>query len=424
MTASDGDGHMELRPAWPLPKKCLRFVKIVSAVPMDGRPSPTGLRTANDNSKNHQTMIDTIKLRCWAELRHEVVWQINKDLRFSNDCWEIESRFPVNRGKDSAMKFTARCVLPNLKGYIHAQGQNNVLKNVTAGLPNVLLGSNGRMIKNELELFQALEQLRGLICSIVQPSNVFTGIDRLDLALNFPIDPRDVLNSYRGVKVFGLHGDSRTFQNGDATAFVSSPQTLEWRGSELHVCMYDKCTQMASASGSSVPESRCTRIEIRFLNKRRVSQFLGQEIDQMDSLTFEGLYQRYRQMLCSLPVGDIPGNGSVNDLIAAAAMQNGVLIAGVPISDFLKQNLHQASYRRRIKAIANIAARSINLNWTNLLPESGPPELAEVLGDGSLQSIFDPSWGRPCRIIRDVHGYRLEETSPEARPTALPTRFQ
>lgn len=360
-------------------------------------------------------MIDTIKLRCRAELRHEVVWQISKDLRFSNDIWEIESRFPVSRGKCPKMTFTARCVLPNLKGYIYAQGQNNVLKSVTAGLPNILHGSNGRMIKCDMELFQALERLRGLLCSIVQPSNVFTGIDRLDLALNFPINSQEVLNGYRGVKVLGIRADSRTFQNGDASAFVSSPQTLEWRGSEVHVCMYDKSTQMAAASGSLAPKFQCTRIEVRFLNKRRVARFFGNADEQLDMLTFSDLYRRYRQFLSSLPVGPTPGNGSLNDLIAAAGMHNGVLVAGVPIVDLLKERLSPRSFRRRMKAIASIVAGNLNLNWNNLLPETGPPELVEVLGDGALQRVFDPSWGRPCRIVRDLLGYHLEDILPESQ---------
>jgi len=347
-------------------------------------------------------MIDTIKIKASLPVLsgREQELQRNESSLWANTSERVfhshsETWHEETRVHNRESRFTA-----NLKG-------GNLTK-AQASLPRLLHGSNGKLIKSPDEL----ESARHLFLARVRVLNPQAKlndlkIDRLDLVLNLPLDPRKVLALHRYAKhpMINLEteqyfNDSRAKRWGKPPHRMSELNTVRLHGTATTIQLYDKVREILGGKSGDWPEhSLCTRVEIQLRGAKHIAKQLGyrdRDYVTLDQLDFGACYPAYRRILMKFD-----GNGGVPkfkpDLVSNLAIlerhpATWEALGGMSPLDWWRHTT-SPSWKRFREVRKNVGKMMLELEqfrWADVLPPDRLPDLVEVGEDGSENVVPSP----------------------------------
>lgn len=320
-------------------------------------------------------VVDTVHFDAPHEVRSEYVGPEPK----LPHGWEFSSHRTRVAGDDDHYRESETRIYKHVETGLKAVGQDFKIRRVEASLPRVLHGSNGKLIKSDLELEDALCRALRILREIAIPTNyddedsISHGdlddlgspdekfrFKRVDLAWQFRGNPVDFITA---------HFHLRHKRVRKATGHYDG-QSLYWPGTGLFVRMYDKELKENQRRGDVI------RVEVQIRGIRRLRKWFGFE-DHLTDLSFDECYRIYRSILCEFSPSPLPEVGGLVELLAVGE-RNGWKHNGVGIFDLWAREKNP-NYARQVKTkMARINLQHFEINWPELLPEQGPPEPVEV----------------------------------------------
>lgn len=352
--------------------------------------------------KRKISMIDTIKIKASLPVLsgREQELQRNESSLWANTSERVfhshsETWHEETRAHNRESGFTA-----NLK-------DGNLTK-AKASLPRLLHGSNGKLIKSPDEL----ESARHLFLARVRVLNPQAKlddlkIDRLDLVLNLPLDPRKVLALHRYAKhpMINLEteqyfNDSRAKRWGKPPHRMSELNTVRLHGTATTIQLYDKVREILGGKSGDWPEhSLCTRVEIQLRGAKHIAKQLGyrdRDYVALDQLDFGACYPAYRRILMKFD-----GNGGVPKFKPKTVSFLAILerhpetwdsLGGMSPLEWWRLTTNPAP--RTLKVVRRDVGKMMlalePFRWADHLPEDRLPNLVEVEEDGSEHIIPSP----------------------------------
>jgi hypothetical protein len=244
-------------------------------------------------------------------------------------------------------------------GY-HAYGEGDAICYHRASLPRLLYGHNGKLIKDQAELDNALELLQAKgdeIGNLTHSGHHFT---RVDLVWQFRGDPARFVLAHRHARHPRIHSDPVQYAS----------RSLALEGSEMRISIYDKTLERFKRNGDVV------RVEVQ-LRGDRLKEELGAK-KRVTKLDFSDCYRAYRRILLGFCPPAIPEVGSIGNFLAIGERE-GWQAAGIPAFDLYTADLGQRQRRRLQRQMAASRPTVHQIDWAQLLPADGPPDAVEPL---------------------------------------------
>jgi len=318
-----------------------------------------------------------------------------------SETWHDEIRA---RHRDSGFKATVK---------------DGTLTKAQASLPRLLHGSNGRLIKTPNELERASSAFVSHLWFLNHRATMDDlKIDRLDLVLNLPLDPRVVLPLHRYAKHPMIDLETQDYYNtppkkrrGKRPYKLADLNTVRIHGSRTTIQFYDKVREILGGKSGDWPEhSRCTRVEIQLRGAKHIAETLGykdRDCVRFDQLDFRACYLAYRRILMrfdengSVPVF-MPNNVSFLAILERHPETWKTLGDMRPI-DWWRHSTGPS--RKRFREVRRDVGKMLleleQFRWADHLPEDRLPDVIEVGEDGSERRISSP-WS--FRIISGLPG--------------------
>lgn len=327
-------------------------------------------------------VVDTVHFNAPHELRSEYIGPE----RTLPHGWEFSSHRKTVAGDDDHYRESETRTYKHVESGLKAVGDDVRINKVEVSLPRVLHGSNGKLIKSDLELEDALCRALAIVREIAIPTNyepeysicepeysINSGdpddlgssdekfrFQRVDLVWQFRGNPKDFITAHFHLR----HKRVRR-----ATGHYDG-QSLYWPGTGFRVCMYDKELELNKRRGDVI------RVEVQIRGMPSLRKWFGFE-KHLTDLRFDECYDIYRTILCEFNPSPLPEVGGLVELLAVGE-RNGWKHHGVGIFDLWAREKNP-NYARQVKTkMAKLNLREFGINWSELLPEQGPPEPVEV----------------------------------------------
>lgn len=230
---------------------------------------------------------------------------------------------------------------------------------VEASLPRLLLGDNGRLIHDQVQVDLALKRLWETVNKYAEvPDPSYWQPTRIDLCWNFDLCAATLINAHYPLSIPGIRNASSLFTGG---------RMVSWRGdkSDFEVKMYDKARQL----GARKSVLRCE------VTLRRAS--LRKRLPGNTWQRFPDLWRAFQAVLSSIPPIPAPG--------PARGWQEAIGMGSQEIRDRILGRLadHPPRTLRRWRARAGAASLTEPFSWKALLSPHHPPEPIDVPAKGS-----------------------------------------
>lgn len=286
--------------------------------------------------------------------------------------------------------------------------KDGTLINAKTSLPRLLYGSNGKLIKTPDELESARHAFLAQVRSLNPEANMDDlKIERLDLVLNLPLDPRVVLPLHRFAKHPMVNRETELYFNatpkkrwGKPPHTLSELNTTRFHGSLTSIQLYDKVREILGGKSGDWPEhSLCTRVEIQLRGAKHIAQELGyrdRDYVRFDQLDFQTCYLAYRRILM-----EFEGNGGVPAFKPNISSFLAILerypetweaLGGMSPLEWWR-HATSPSWKRFREVRREVGYMMLELEqfrWADHLPEDRLPDLIEVGEDGSERMISSP----------------------------------
>ncbi|MDF1742014.1 MAG: hypothetical protein P1U86_22825 [Verrucomicrobiales bacterium] len=291
--------------------------------------------------------------------------------------------------------------------------KDGTLAKAYASLPRLLHGSNGNLIKTPEELDRA----RDGFLALVRHSNHTARmddlkIDRLDLVLNPPLDPRLVLALHRYAKHPMINLETEQYHNtppkkrwGKPPHRLSELNTVRLHGTRTTIQLYDKVRELLGKTSEKWPEdSRCTRIEIQLRGAAHIAKqlgFEGRDYITLDQLDFGACYFAYRKILMGFD-----DNGAVPKFEPSLVSFLAILerhpvtweaLGGMSPIDWWRHSKipKPKRFREVRKEVGNMQLELEQFRWADQLPVDRLPDIIDVDENGQVQLIAS-HWSFRC----------------------------
>ena len=313
-------------------------------------------------------MIDTIRFQTQAFLRPWLGTSANL-----LEGW-IKHRFTKEFTHWTSESIVLECAKPDLR--LHCTGQS--VMTVSANLPKLLYGHNGRLIACEKEFQLAMQWLHWILAQLMTPapgndgvipgwtqSTVGCHFTRIDLVWQFP-DSIGILPAFESVS----HPRIRKYP----TCFGG--ETVELNGSFLKLIAYDKNRQMRLGK-LKLPTTH--RLEFSLKGKALSDVYRTRDDSGYSRVDWPWLQFTMRKIAneiqCELPAGEMRG---IDEFLAYMERKAPMLRI---LEEYIRcKHLRFASARKlraRIKRISLPPSRAVCIG--DMFPECGWPEPRHIL---------------------------------------------
>lgn len=309
-------------------------------------------------------MIDTVKFK------QRLFVQASAQEFADPDVWRSEHKQIDTTDRDGRPVQRRRWVLAHKPTGFRASGTDDVLGTFEVSLPRVLFGHNGRLLKSQAEINDALYMVYDLMDQIGERSDEPPEFKRVDLVWQFQGDPNLFITAHQHARHRRIRRDVVKYEKG----------SLTWIGSGRSVCMYDKCLEMLKVPGEIM------RVEVR-LRDNVLAKLFGQRA--VRSLNFDTCYELYRNTLLGFCPSSVPKVSAISEFLALAERE-GWKSDGVSAFEIYTQRLSKKQRRRIQKQMAQTRSSVFNFDWADLLPVRYPPAPVEV-SDNLIKELA------PCR---------------------------
>ena len=221
-----------------------------------------------------------------------------------------------------------------------------------AELPKLLWGHNGRLLTNQDELDQSVEQFRSHLLSKVEFSS--WEFKRVDLCWHFRTRATDVILAHQWLRFPGVRSLPSLLYGG---------KQISWRGGKLGLKFYDK----AKAIGDS---GSVLRVELRLAGAQ-----LRKRIDANAPLKFDELYNVFRAEVLKLSPLELPEARKHSFAEIFANLQPEV--RSQALLDY-RQGRTSRAVREFDRRVSGACLRRIEWNWRDILPADNPPPPVNV----------------------------------------------
>ena len=319
-------------------------------------------------------MIDTV--------RFSQTWKLRPDIP---QTWKSTTHTYDHVDETQTHVARRRWLLTHDPTGLRAVGSGSTIEYVECSLPRLLHGTNGMLLRDQLEIDLALQKLDLLLDEVGDPLDNTRSFTRLDLVWQFRGDPGLFINAHRNCRHKNIRAEPLCYERG----------SLTWAGSQIRIRFYDKLRQMTKKPGDVI------RVEVQLRGSLLRERF-GSGSPLMD-LDFDECYKVYRQVLlgfCPSPVAKV----SKFAHLLATGMREGWNSNGIGIFDLHTQHLSDKQRRRLQKEIAILRADAFQVDWSELLPQDGRPEPVEIEPSSPSGShVRSQRAGRRRRVPEDLY---------------------
>jgi hypothetical protein len=206
-------------------------------------------------------MIDTV--------RFSQTWKLRPDIP---QTWKSTTHTYDHVDETQTQVARRRWLLTHESTGLRAVGSGNTIEYVECSLPRLLHGTNGMLLRDQLEIDLALQKLDLLLDEIGDPLDNTRSFSRVDLVWQFRGDPGLLINAHRNCRHKNIRADPLCSERG----------SLTWAGSQVRIRFYDKLRQMTKKPGDVI------RVEV---------QLRGSLLRERFGSDFDECYKVYRQVL-------------------------------------------------------------------------------------------------------------------------------
>jgi len=364
--------------------------------------TPRASRSQESLKTRQIRMIDTITIKASLPVLSDREQEL---LRNKSSLWANRSERMFYSHTETAHETTRA---HNRESGFTANVKDGTLTKAKASLPRLLYGSNGKLIKTPDELESARHAFLAQVRVLKPAANMDDlKIDRLDLVLNLPLDPRVVLPLHRFAKHPMINRETELYFNtppkkrrGKPPHRMSELNTVRFHGSRTTIQLYDKVREMLGGKSGDWPEhSLCTRVEIQLRGAKHIAKELGfpnREYIKLDQLDFQDCYLAYRRILM-----EFDGNGAVpvskpNNISFLAILERHPetwdSLGGMSPLEWWRLTTNPAArtFREVRRDVGKVMLELEHFRWADHLPEDRLPDLIEVGEDGSERMISSP----------------------------------
>lgn len=270
----------------------------------------------------------------------------------------------VNHGHGQQQSFTCD---DSGTGY-HGYGSSFEIRHHRVSLPRLLHGSNGYLIKSQVELEAALVLLIEKAGELGNPSVPDYHFTRVDLVWQFAGDTADYIQAHRSARHPRIRKDSAIYEG----------RSLAFNGSEMRICIYDKVKKQTRRNGNIV------RVEIQLTGGRLIEE-LG-DGNRVTSLSFGACYTAYRRILLGFTPSAVPRASGIAELLAIGE-RSGWQAGGASAFEIYTAGMSSRQIRRIQHDMASLRPTVHNIDWAQLLPADAPPAPLELLSPATCTPI-------------------------------------
>lgn len=360
------------------------------------------LRPMGSLKTKKNRMIDSIRIKTSLPVLRDREEELQRN---KSSLWANRSERMFYSHSETAHETTRA---HNRESGFTANVKDGTLTKAKASLPRLLYGSNGKLIKTPDELESARHAFLAQVRVLNPAANMDDlKIDRLDLVLNLPLDPRVVLPLHRFAKHPMINRETELYFNtppknrmGKRPHRLSELNTVRLHGVRTTIQLYDKVREILGGKSGDWPEhSLCIRVEIQLRGAKHIAKQLGyrdRDYVTLDQLEFRDCYLAYRRILM-----EFDGNGAVPkfkpDLVSSLAMlerhpETWESLGGMCPLDWWRHTTSPSPKRFREvrKDVGKMMLELEQFRWADLLPYDRLPDLVEVEEDGSENVVPSP----------------------------------
>lgn len=292
----------------------------------------------------------------------------------------------------------------------NATVNEGTLTKARASLPRLIHGSNGILIKTPDELLKArsafLTCLSFLNNKAREDNFKITG---LDLVLNFPLDPQELLALHRNAKHPMIHRETEEYYNapvkktwGKPPHVLNSLNTVRFHGTRTTIQLYDKVREVLKCKAHDWPEkSPCTRVEIQLRGAKHIAKQLriqGRDFVTLDQLDFRTCYLAYRRILMGFDEnGAVPTfkPDTVSFLAILEKHPETWESIGMRPLDWYRSTVAKRTFRETRRQVGKLQLELGQFRWADQLPMDHLPSIVDIDQDGREQLVHHP-WNFRC----------------------------
>ena len=294
-------------------------------------------------------MIDTVKIFSPSEL-----------LNSNDPTWKVSNYYCPVGDPDGISYISERSfVFADPKTGYRGFGERGEVRYHEASLPRLLHGHNGRLIKNQGEVDAALKLLQQKADEVCNASFLNHHYTRVDLVWQFRGDTADYILAHRNARHPRIRRGPSFYE----------PRSMAFKGSEMRIAIYDKVLEQSKLKGDVV------RVEVQ-LRGGRLKEELGQG-NRVVKLDFTACYEAYRRIMLGFVPSTIPKAGSIAEFLAIGERE-GWESGGIPAFEIYTRGMCRRQVDRIRRDIAAFRPEHFKIDWSQLLPADGPPEVVET----------------------------------------------
>ncbi len=315
-----------------------------------------------------------------GQFRSDIVAELEEPTTFTDGGWEFSSSIPPpGKTFPKRLRITATHSHP----HIFVTGHDGSIAKVSASLPEVIHGYNGRQIKGQAELDESIERLQAIVLPLAEGLLYYNRVTRLDFAYHVEGDPRRILSALRNTKHPRIRLDKVEYRT----------NSIQLIGRKFALSIYSKSHQKSGRTGIPKarefgPADKHLRIEVQARTKDAVSQLFGaNETAFFQRLDYSRLWSGYRDFIDQLTPGNCcreRPNFSHDQLLQYCIAEGVQLPGGLLVSSWWAASQKPETIRKKYAAARKIAWSIGEFRLADLIPVSPPSNYFDVYPEQSV----------------------------------------
>ena len=328
-------------------------------------------------------MLDTVSLTTVRPLLPEVAAAIEK----GDGLTVLPSGWSFSYTKSSGAQAHAKFTSSRLSGHheptgLYVHGVPGELRGWTASLPGVLHGLNGIQLKDDAEIPASFDRVNEILAEVSFPSRMPDTFRRVDVAMNLATDnPEAILRTFN----HNSHRWIRREKERYATGNIRLP------GSEVVFQAYWKKPPVKTGIRRKKWHTPgVLRLEVQLKSVKKIAEFLDLDPDRPPQQLPKrrDLYEAFRRFMLGFQRRAYRTDKcTLAAVLAVCESQQWRLPSGETMMDWHRTSRGQDAHRKMRGAVASISARSLNVDWAELLPDHSIPAGVDVRADMTTKLI-------------------------------------
>lgn len=373
--------------------------RVISAITPIKRVGPQ--TKAGTTAQDEMRMIDTIRGRALTSLDETQVLRLRRN--------ELSAWTTTFKGvfHSQPQEWVGKNSLYHNETNLRAGLKDNNLEWVECSLPKMLSKHNGFQLKNPIDLHRSRAAFDTVIQTLMPRTfRSDVELDRLDLALNLHLNPRDVLAIHQHARHPRIRREVERYYNEHPdNSFKDTPHqsnslnTVLFGGVNTRILLYDKVRQTKGFKGQWPEFSKCVRVEIQLKKKKHIAKMFGLAKDEfmtLHRLDFQDCYRVYRNLLLEFERVALMPALKPNTASFLAILQRypetWKALGGVEPMHWYgaskaisKKQL--SDVRRKVRGLE---LQLHDFRWADVLPEDRLPDIVDVDEHGNEMLITSP----------------------------------